>query len=73
MFHQIEGLYIDKNVNMSHLKGCILDFCREYFDIEDLPVRFRPSFFPLLNHQQKSILVVIKIKMKLKLELVEIG
>ena len=45
MFHQIEGLYIDKNVNMSHLKGCILDFCREYFDIEDLPVRFRPSFF----------------------------
>ena len=29
MFHQIEGLYIDKNVNMSHIKGCILDICRE--------------------------------------------
>ena len=45
MFHQVEGLCIDKDINMSHLKGCILDFCREYFDIKDLPVRFRPSFF----------------------------
>ena len=46
MFHQIEGLYLDKNVNMSHLKGCIMDFCREFFEINDLPIRFRPSFFP---------------------------
>ena len=46
MFHQIEGLCIDQQINMSHLKGCILDFCREYFEITDLPVRFRPSFFP---------------------------
>ena len=46
MFHQIEGLYLDINVNMSQLKGCIMDFCREFFEIDDLPVRFRPSFFP---------------------------
>ena len=46
MFHQIEGLCLDTNVNMSHLKGCIMDFCREFFGIDDLPVRFRPSFFP---------------------------
>ena len=46
MFHQIEGLFLDKDVNMSHLKGCIMDFCREFFEINDLPVRFRPSFFP---------------------------
>jgi phenylalanyl-tRNA synthetase alpha chain len=46
MFHQIEGLVIDKNINMGHLKGCLLDFVRAYFNIEDLPMRFRPSFFP---------------------------
>jgi len=46
MFHQCEGLFIDKNVNMGHLKGCMMDFLRAYFNIEDLPVQFRPSFFP---------------------------
>jgi len=46
MFHQVEGLYLDTNVNMSQLKGCIMDFCKEFFEIDDLPVRFRPSFFP---------------------------
>ena len=46
MFHQIEGLCLDTNINMSHLKGCTMDFCREFFEIDDLPVRFRPSFFP---------------------------
>ncbi len=46
MFHQCEGLYIDKNVHMGHLKGCVLDFVRAYFDIDDLPLQFRPSFFP---------------------------
>jgi phenylalanyl-tRNA synthetase alpha chain len=46
MFHQMEGLVIDKKTNMSHLKGCLMDFVRTYFDINDLPVRFRPSYFP---------------------------
>ena len=46
MFHQIEGLVIDETTHMGHLKGCIVEFCRAYFDIADLPVRFRPSFFP---------------------------
>jgi phenylalanyl-tRNA synthetase alpha chain len=46
MFHQLEGLIIDKNTHMGHLKGCLMDFVRAYFDIDDLPVRFRPSFFP---------------------------
>ena len=46
MFHQIEGLVIDKAVHMGHLKGCLIDFCRNFFDVEDLPVRFRPSYFP---------------------------
>jgi len=46
MFHQIEGLLIDKNINMSHLKGLIKAFCAEYFEVGNLPVRFRPSYFP---------------------------
>lgn len=46
MFHQIEGLVIDKETHMGHLKGCLMDFVRAYFEIDDLPLRFRPSFFP---------------------------
>jgi len=46
MFHQVEGLYIDKNINMGHLKGCLTEFVEEFFGIDDIPVRFRPSFFP---------------------------
>ena len=46
MFHQCEGLAIGKNIHMGHLKGCLIDFCRAFFDVDDLPVRFRPSYFP---------------------------
>lgn len=49
MFHQMEGLYIDKNVTMAHLKGCLTDFVRSYFKLDDLPVRLRPSFFPFVE------------------------
>ena len=46
MFHQVEGLVVDESSHMGHLKGCLIDFCRAYFGQEDLPVRFRPSYFP---------------------------
>ena len=46
MFHQVEGLVIDKKSHMGHLKGCLIDFCRAFFGVDDLPVRFRPSYFP---------------------------
>ena len=46
MFHQCEGLVIGDNIHMGHLKGCLIDFCRAFFGVQDLPVRFRPSFFP---------------------------
>ena len=46
MFHQCEGLVIGEGINMGHLKGCLIDFCRAFFGVQDLPVRFRPSFFP---------------------------
>ncbi len=46
MFHQVEGLVIDKNINMGHLKGCVAEFMRVFFELDELPTRFRPSFFP---------------------------
>ena len=46
MFHQVEGLVIDRSSHMGHLKGCLIEFCRAFFDVDDLPVRFRPSYFP---------------------------
>jgi phenylalanyl-tRNA synthetase alpha chain len=46
MFHQVEGLVIDEASHMGHLKGCLMDFLRAFFGIKDLPVRFRPSYFP---------------------------
>ncbi|PIW29879.1 MAG: phenylalanine--tRNA ligase subunit alpha [Rhodospirillales bacterium CG15_BIG_FIL_POST_REV_8_21_14_020_66_15] len=46
MFHQVEGLLVDEKTHMGHLKGCLIDFCRAFFGMDDLPVRFRPSYFP---------------------------
>ena len=46
MFHQIEGLVIDEETHFAHLKGCLSDFCRAFFELNDVPLRFRPSFFP---------------------------
>ena len=46
MFHQVEGLLIDDSSNMAHLKGCLIDFLKDFFEIKDLKYRFRPSYFP---------------------------
>ena len=46
MFHQVEGLLIDTSSTMAHLKGCLVDFLKEFFEINDLKYRFRPSYFP---------------------------
>jgi len=46
MFHQVEGLVVDETSHMGHLKGCIVEFARAFFQVSDLPVRFRPSYFP---------------------------
>jgi phenylalanyl-tRNA synthetase alpha chain len=46
MFHQFEVLAVDTELNMGHLKGAMMNFARALFEIDDLPVRFRPSFFP---------------------------
>tara|TARA_B100000965_G_scaffold404810_1_gene436696 strand:- start:2779 stop:3843 length:1065 start_codon:yes stop_codon:yes gene_type:complete len=46
MFHQVEGLLIDEKSTMAHLKGCLVDFLKNFFEIENLKYRFRPSYFP---------------------------
>ncbi|MFN8787954.1 MAG: phenylalanine--tRNA ligase subunit alpha [Neisseriaceae bacterium] len=46
MFHQLEGLWIDKGISLATLKGVIIQFLRSFFDKDDLKVRFRASFFP---------------------------
>lgn len=46
MFHQCEGLWIGENVSFKDLKFVFTDFCRKFFESEDLVLRFRPSYFP---------------------------
>lgn len=46
MFHQVEGLVIDKTANLANLKWVLQEFCRAFFEVDQVKMRFRPSFFP---------------------------
>jgi phenylalanyl-tRNA synthetase alpha chain len=46
MFHQVEGLVIDKGSHLGHLKWILAEFCKAFFEIDHVKMRFRPSFFP---------------------------
>ncbi len=46
MFHQVEGLWVGSRVSFADLKGVVADFLKNYFETDELKVRFRPSFFP---------------------------
>lgn len=46
MFSQVEALVIDKKTHFGHLKGCLQDFLSAYFEVDNLPLRFRSSYFP---------------------------
>jgi phenylalanyl-tRNA synthetase alpha chain len=46
MFHQIEGLVIDTSAHLGHLKWVLEEFCKAFFEVRDVKMRFRPSFFP---------------------------
>jgi phenylalanyl-tRNA synthetase alpha chain len=46
MFHQVEGIMVDKNVRFSNLKWMLSDFIKKFFEVDDVAIRFRPSFFP---------------------------
>jgi len=46
MFHQVEGLVIDKGSHLGHLKWILAEFCKAFFEVDDVKMRFRPSYFP---------------------------
>ncbi len=46
MFHQVEGLVIDKSAHLGHLKWILEEFCKAFFEVDQVKMRFRPSFFP---------------------------
>ncbi len=46
MFHQVEGLAIDRNINMAQLKWTLEEFCRAFFEVDEVELRFRASHFP---------------------------
>jgi phenylalanyl-tRNA synthetase alpha chain len=49
MFHQIEGLWVDEGISLADLKGTITQFCRAFFERDDIDLRFRPSYFPFVE------------------------
>ncbi|MFZ1103140.1 MAG: phenylalanine--tRNA ligase subunit alpha [Hyphomicrobiaceae bacterium] len=46
MFHQIEGLVIDETTHLGHLKWCLEEFCKAFFEVDEVRMRFRASHFP---------------------------
>jgi phenylalanyl-tRNA synthetase alpha chain len=46
MFHQVEGLVIDRQSNIAHMKWVLEEFCKAFFEVDQVKMRFRPSFFP---------------------------
>ena len=67
MFHQVEGLVIDKNITMAHLKGCLYDFVKAFFELDDIPVRYRPSYFPFTEPSAEMDIGCLKTKDELKI------
>jgi phenylalanyl-tRNA synthetase alpha chain len=49
MFHQVEGLWVDEGISLATLKGTITQFCRAFFERDDIALRFRPSYFPFVE------------------------
>ncbi len=46
MFHQVEGLVIDKTANVANMRWVLEEFCKAFFEVDNVVMRFRPSFFP---------------------------
>ncbi|MBR6327908.1 MAG: phenylalanine--tRNA ligase subunit alpha [Alphaproteobacteria bacterium] len=66
MFHQLEGLVIDKTTTLAHLKSCLYDFVKAYFEIDDLPVRYRPSYIPFTEPSAEMDIGCLKTATELK-------
>ncbi len=54
MFHQVEGLVIDKKANVANLRWVLEEFCKSFFEVDSVTMRFRPSFFPFTNPPSRS-------------------
>ena len=67
MFHQVEGLVIDKKTTMADLKGCLYDFVKAFFELDELPVRYRPSYFPFTEPSAEMDIGCLKTKDELKI------
>ena len=68
MFHQVEGLVIEKGTHMGHLKGCLIDFVKAFFEVDNVEARFRPHFFPFTEPSAE-----MDVKYTRKGETIEIG
>ena len=62
MFHQFEGLVIDKKTTLTDLKGCLYDFMKAFFEVDELPIRFRPSYFPFTEPSAEVDIGCLKTK-----------
>ena len=67
MFHQVEGLVIDKKTTFANLKGCLYDFVKAFFELDDIPVRYRPSYFPFTEPSAEMDIGCKKSKTELKI------
>lgn len=67
MFHQVEGLVIDKTTTLAHLKGCLYDFVKAFFELDEIPVRYRPSYFPFTEPSAEMDIGCLKSKTELKI------
>ena len=65
MFHQVEGLFIDKDATLANLKGLVTQFLQVYFNNSNLKMRFRPSYFPFT---EPSLEIDIKLPSKFGLD-----
>ncbi len=61
MFHQVEGLLIDEESTMANLKGCLVDFLKAFFELDDLQYRFRPSYFPFTEPSAEMDIAYTKV------------
>jgi len=60
MFHQVEGLWVDEQANFAALKGVLVNFMKQFFEQDDLRVRFRPSFFPFTEPSAEMDISCVK-------------
>ncbi len=67
MFHQVEGLVVDKKTTFANLKGCLYDFVKTFFEVDELPVRYRPSYFPFTEPSAEMDIGCKKSKTELKI------